>query len=419
MPAPQTAPTVNDVLAASGELDGLGFKTPLQRNDRLSSLWGVDVFLKREDLAPVRSYKGRGARFAIQRLVATGTAHVVCASAGNHAQGVAAACAALGVKCSVVVPVTTPRQKRERIIALNPSVDLIVTGRTYDEAAEKAASIAVGPHTALVPAFDHPLVIAGQGTTALEVMQDLEALGVDEAVMVVPVGGGGLLAGSVLALEGSGVTVIGAEPATAASWNAAIAAGRPVKLEVLDSFVDGAAVACVGETPFAVCAPHNPLVIPVEEGAVATAMLQLYQQDGIIAEPAGALALAALPAALAATGTKKPVVLVVSGGNNDVSRYAEVLERSLVHRGLKQYFLVEFDQVPGALRRFLDNALGESDDIVLFEYVKKSNRESGPALVGIELQHAGDIEPLQQRMTALGIRFERVEPGSSLQRFLV
>jgi threonine dehydratase len=364
----------------------------------------------------------RGAWVAISSAVASGATHIVCASAGNHAQGVAWACAKLGIQCTVVVPQSTPRQKRERILAIGGAyVDLVIAGRSYDDAAAHAAVLADTPGSVLVPAFDHPDVICGQGSVAGEVQEQLAELGVTAATLVVPVGGGGLLAGSVLALDGSQINVFGVEPTSAASWVAAVQAGQPVKVDISDGFVDGAAVARVGALPFAVvtrAGQESVTVVSVEDGAVATAMLGLFQQEGIIAEPAGALAVAGLSAAAGAF-PHGDLVAVVSGGNNDVSRYAEVLERSLVHRGVKQYFLVDFDQVPGALRRFLDSALGEGDDIVLFEYVKKSNRESGPALVGVELGDPGNLARLCERMTETGIRFERVEPGSSLQRFLV
>jgi threonine dehydratase len=412
-------PTHSDVRDAARLLAAVFAPTPLQHAPRLSELTGREVFLKREDLNPVRSYKGRGAFVAVSKAVTTGVSSVVCASAGNHAQGLAAACRALQVSGTVVVPSSTPRQKRDRIQHFGGDlVELIVEGRTYDDAAAHAASLAREHAAELIPAFDHQHVIAGQGTVALEIDQQLSDAGIAAATVVVPVGGGGLLAGSALALAGSGHSLFGVESNGAASWHAALAAGRPVRLDRIDSFVDGAAVARVGALTFGIVQPLGVEVLTVPEGAVATTMLELYQNEGIITEPAGALALAALGqvAELAPAG---PLVFVVSGGNNDVSRYAEVLERSLVHRGIKQYFLLEFDQVPGALRRFLDSALSDGDDIVLFEYVKKSNRESGPALVGIELQSPDGLEPLQQRMTQTGIRWERVEPGSALQRFLV
>ncbi len=377
------------------------------------------MFLKREDLNPVRSYKGRGAYVAVSKAVNEGSTSVVCASAGNHAQGLAAACRALNVRGTVVVPTSTPRQKRDRIAHFGGDlVELIVKGRTYDESAEHAAHLATNTHAALIPAFDHPHVIAGQGTVALETHHQLIAAGITKATIIVPVGGGGLLAGTAIALKGTPHSIIGVEPLGAASWDAAYTAGHPVRLNNVDPFVDGAAVAQTGALPFQILRPLDVPVLVAPEGAVATSMLELYQHEGIIAEPAGALTLAALDQVCWVT-PDGPLVFVVSGGNNDVSRYAEVLERSLVHRGIKQYFLLEFDQVPGALRRFLDSALSDGDDIVLFEYVKKSNRESGPALVGIELQSPDGLEPLQHRMTQTGIRWERVEPGSALQRFLV
>lgn len=412
--------SIPDLEAARLAIRDVLSPTPLEHSAHLSAQLKRDVWLKREDLQPVRSYKIRGAWVAVSSAVAAGASHVVCASAGNHAQGVAWACARLHVPCTIVVPQSTPRQKRERIAHIGGALlNLVVTGRTYDDAAAHAASLAEQLGHTLIPAFDHPDVIRGQSTVASEIIEQLAERNITSATIVVPVGGGGLIAGSVLATAGSEFSVIGVEPAGAASWAAALKAGNPARLTDVDSFIDGAAVARAGEIPFAVVSPHNIDVLVVEEGAVATSMLELYQQLGIIAEPAGALATAALTRVCELTSEDSPLVVVISGGNNDVSRYAEVLERSLVHRGLKQYFLVEFDQVPGALRRFLDEALADGDDIVLFEYVKKSNRESGPALVGIELATASNLQPLCDRMTQTGIRFERVEPGSYLQRFLV
>lgn len=406
----------DDVVQARGLLAGRVVPSPLERSDRLSALAGREVWLKREDRQPVRSYKLRGAWVAIAAAVECGAGGVVCASAGNHAQGVAWACRELGIRGVVVLPSRTPRQKRERIAAIGGDrIEILVAGQVYDDAAAEAHRIAERDGLALIPAFDDPLVVCGQGTVGLEIVDQLAEAGLGPAHVVAPVGGGGLLAGLALALDGSGHTLTGVEPAGAASFTAAIAHGSPVRLPVIDTFVDGAAVARLGDVPWQVLTGRHVPVCTVAEGAVATAMLELYQSDGIIAEPAGALAVAALTR----VPGNGPVVLVVSGGNNDVSRYAEVLERSLVHRGLKQYFLVEFDQVPGALRRFLDGALGPGDDIVLFEYTKKSNRESGPALVGIELEDPSGLEALCDRMDLTGIRYERVEPGSPLQRFLV
>ena len=411
--------SVDDVRAAAERLRGVASRTPLERSERLSDLTGADVWLKREDLQPVRSYKLRGAYNFIASLTpAERAGGVVCASAGNHGQGVAFTCRLLGVKCLVVLPRTTPRQKRERIEALGGDVTTIVLeGHTYDEAHEAAMAVAASEGSMLVPPFDDPRVIAGQATVALEIV---EQLGRPPDLIVVPVGGGGLLAGTAVVAVASTPQpqVIGVEPAGASSMRAALDAQEPVTLAAVDSFVDGAAVRRVGTYTFEIVQALVDGVVAVAEGSVCTAMLELYQSDGIIAEPAGALAVAALRSQVS-VAPGSTVVCIVSGGNNDVSRYGEIVERSLVHEGLKHYFLVEFPQEPGALRGFLDKVLGPTDDITLFEYVKKSNRETGPALVGVEVAATEDLEPLLERMEASGLHIERLSAGSPAFRFLV
>ncbi|WP_241153804.1 threonine ammonia-lyase IlvA [Nocardioides pantholopis] len=414
-------PTAADVDRAATRLAGVIAPTPLQHNARLSALLGLDVWLKREDLQPVRSYKVRGAYNLIDQLSEEARARgVTCASAGNHAQGVALACARAGVRARVHLPRTTPRQKRERIQVLGAGlVETVIIGDTYDEAAATSAAYAASSGATPVAAFDDPRTIAGQGTVAAELIGQL---GAPPDAVVVPVGGGGLIAGMLthLAERAPGVRVIGAEPAGAACMAAAVAAGAPVELGLdgLDGFVDGAAVRKAGAWTFDVVRRHSPDLVAVPEGLVAVEMLDLYQSDGIIAEPAGALASAALRLEGLDLAPGSTVVVIVSGGNNDVSRYAEVVERALVYEGLKHYFLVEFPQEPGALRRFLDEVLGPDDDITLFEYVKRSNRETGPALVGIELQHAADLAGLLARMESSPLRVEVVGPESPLFRFV-
>lgn len=392
----------------------------MERSERLSQLTGAEVWLKREDLQPVRSYKLRGAYNLIASLSAADRANgVVCASAGNHGQGVAYTCRRMGVTCRIVLPRTTPRQKRERIATLGgDEAVIILDGHTYDEAHEAAVELARREGAVLVPPFDDPRIIAGQGTVALEIF---DQFGGPPGLMIVPVGGGGLLAGSavVAAQAGGGRTrVVGVEPSGAASMTAALEAGEPVTLPSIDTFVDGAAVRRVGTLTFELAQALVDEVVLVPEGAICTAMLELYQREGIIAEPAGALAVAALT-----SGVHVPegasVVCIISGGNNDVSRYGEIVERSLVHEGLKHYFLVEFPQEPGALRGFLDMVLGPADDITLFEYVKKNNRETGPALVGIELAATEDLAPLLERMKASPLQIEPIAAGSPAFRFLV
>jgi threonine dehydratase len=404
-----------DVAAAAERFAGVIPPSPLQRNERLSVRHDLDVWLKREDLNTVRSYKGRGA-FNFVSVLEPGTRErgVVCASAGNHGQGVAFACASLGVRARVYLPRTTPRQKRDRVAALGGRhVEIVVEGDTYDDASHAAATYADATGRTLIPAFDDPRTIAGQGTVAQEIVSQL---GREPDALVVPVGGGGLLAGTLAWLE-SGARVIGAEPAGAASMAFALASGGPAPLAELDPFVDGAAVRQVGTHTYALAAAHRPRLVAVPEGQICVEMLDLYQSDGIISEPAGALAPASLGSLDLPSGST--VVCVLSGGNNDVSRYAEIVERALVFEGRKHYFLVEFPQEPGALRRFLDDVLGPDDDITLFEYVKRNNRETGPALVGIELGAPENLGAMLKRMEAAPHRIERVPPDSPLFTFLV
>jgi threonine dehydratase len=407
-----------DVEAAAARLTGVAVQSPLQRNDRLSALTGADIWLKREDLQPVRSYKLRGAyNFLAQLTPEQRAAGVVCASAGNHAQGVALGCHLLGIKGSTFLPRTTPRQKRDRIAALGQGqIDIRAVGDSYDEANAEAAAFAESIGAPLVPAFDAVDTIAGQGTVTRELIGQLGRV---PDVLVVPVGGGGLLAGTIawLAGESAAPRLVGVEPAGAASMAAAVAAGRPVPLDSLDTFVDGAAVWQVGELTYDLVRGSDVELVTVPEGAICSEMIELYQSDGIIAEPAGALAITALAGLSDLAGAT--VVAVVSGGNNDLSRYPEIIERALVHQGLKHYFLVEFPQEPGALRSFLDHALGPDDDITLFEYTKRNNRETGPALVGIELAHREDLDGLLHRLADLPLNVERVQPDHALFRFLI
>ncbi|TDW97649.1 threonine ammonia-lyase IlvA [Kribbella sp. VKM Ac-2566] len=405
--------------AASKRLDGVAVRTPLERNLRLSERTGAQVWLKREDLQIGRSYKLRGAYNLIAQLDdAAKAAGVICASAGNHGQGLAYSCHILGVHGKVYVPRTTPRQKRDRIAALGgKQIQVIVTGDTYDDAA--AAAIAEGSATGatMVPAFDDPRTVAGQGTVAIELV---EQLGHAPDVLVVPVGGGGLVAGVAtwIAERHPGVRIVGVEPGGAASMAAAVAAGKPVTLPQLDSFVDGAAVRRVGDVTLPLVQQAGVELMAVPEGLVCSEMLALYQTDGLIAEPAGALSTSALGNGLDVR-PGETVVCLLSGGNNDVSRYGEILERSLVHEGLKHYFLVTFPQEPGALRAFLDETLGPDDDITLFEYVKRNNRETGVALVGIEISTRDDLPLLLSRMEAAPLDIERVNPNSPEFRYLI
>ncbi|WP_283608437.1 threonine ammonia-lyase IlvA [Mycolicibacterium poriferae] len=414
--APLCAADIDD---AARRIAGVVSTTPLQFSERLSQITGAQVYLKREDLQAVRSYKLRGAYNLLMQLSPDEkAAGVVCSSAGNHAQGFALACRSMGVHGRVYVPAKTPKQKRDRIRYHGGDfIELIVGGKTYDMAAEAAREDVARTGATLVPPYDDVRTMAGQGTIAVEI---LDQLGAEPDTVIVPVGGGGCISGitTFLAERTATTSVLGVEPAGAAALVAALANGAPVTLEHVDQFVDGAAVARVGTKPFEALTAAGDMVsiTTVDEGAVCTAMLDLYQNEGIIAEPAGALSVAALTEADIEPGST--VVCLISGGNNDVSRYGEVLERSLVHLGLKHYFLVDFPQEPGALRRFLDEVLGPNDDITLFEYVKRNNRETGEALVGIEMGSASDLEGLMARMRTSECHVQLLEPGSPTYRYL-
>ena len=409
--------TAADVDRAAALLADVLPPTPLQRSERLSAATGADVWLKREDLQPVRSYKLRGAFTLIAGLSEEQRAKgVVAASAGNHAQGVAFAGQRLGVRSRIYLPRNTPRQKRDRVAALGGDmVEVIVTGEVYDDAARAATADSERTGAVVVPAFNALETMAGQGAVAVEI---IEQLGRIPDLVTVPVGGGGLLGGMAtwMAESSAETRLIGVEPELAASMAAALAAGQPVDLEEVSPFVDGAAVRRVGDLTHAAVDATGTELTTVSEGAICVEMLDMYQTDGIIAEPAGAMATTALAHLDVEPGST--VVAVVSGGNNDVSRYAEIVERALVHEGRKHYFLVTFPQEPGALRRFLDEVLGPDDDITFFDYIKRNNRDTGTAVVGLELGDPDDLLPLLARMDTSPLEIETIPPDSPLFRVI-
>ncbi len=416
MPMNQTAVTTEihaaDVQLAQARISATIAPTPLQYCPRLSHLTGAEIYLKREDLQDVRSYKIRGAVNAISQLSdAQRAAGIVAASAGNHAQGVAFACRSMGIPGRIYVPAATPKQKRDRIkVHGGNMVELVVTGANFDEASAAAHDYAEETGATIIEPFAARDTIVGQGTVAAEILSQLSAMGKSPDTIVVPVGGGGLISGilSYLADMSPRTAVVGVEPAGAPSLNAALKAEKPVTLDAVDPFVDGAAVKRIGDINYQIIEKNlgrlHPLV--VSEGAVCTEMIELYQNEGIIAEPAGALSVTALSELK--LGTDDIVVCIISGGNNDLLRYAEVVERSLVHRGLKHYFLVNFPQEPGQLRSFLSDILGPDDDITLFEYLKRNNRETGTAFDG-----------LVERMNASRIDCRHLKPGTPEYEFVV
>lgn len=393
--------------------------TPVELSLRLSGLRRQEVLLKREDLQVGRSYKVRGAYNCISSLSESErSAGVVCASAGNHAQGVAFACRQLRIHGRVYLPSTTPRQKRNRIQDIGgPWITQIVGGATFDDASAAAQADAVETGATYVHPFDDPRTIAGQGTVIREVFNQVTD---KPSAVVIPVGGGGLLSGIAVWLREyhPEVRIIGVEPAGAQSMRAALDAGEPVTLESVDAFVDGTAVARAGNLTYPLVRDLVDEIVAVDEGAVCTEMIDLYQVDGIIAEPAGALASAAIARGLPDL-PEGPILAIVSGGNNDISRYDEIIERSAVHEGHRHYFLVTFPQEPGALRHFLDQVLSDGEDIVLFEYTKKNNRETGPALVGIEIDNPTHIDGLLDRMDASPLTIEKLQPDSPAFSFLL
>ncbi len=413
----------SDIQLAQARISSVIEPTPLQYCPRLSEETGCEVYLKREDLQDVRSYKIRGAYYAMANLnEQQRAAGIVAASAGNHAQGVAYACRTMGIRGRIFVPNQTPKQKRDRIkVHGGDMVELVVTGNNFDEAAEAARADATERGATMIEPFDARDTVIGQGTIAAEILTQLTSIGKSLGTVLVPVGGGGLLAGvaSYLADMAPRTAIVGVEPGGASSLQAALRADAPVTLSEVDPFVDGAAVKRIGDLPFDIIERNKGRihVMDVSEGAVCTEMLDLYQNEGIITEPAGALSVTGL------MEMKLPqdsiVVCIISGGNNDVLRYAEIMERSLVHRGLKHYFLVNFPQEPGQLRHFLNDVLGPDDDITLFEYLKRNNRETGAALVGLQLGRASDLEPLLERMEASRIDCQHLKPNTPEYEYLV
>ena len=413
----------SDIQQAQARISSEIAPTPLQYCARLSAETGCEVYLKREDLQDVRSYKIRGALNGMSNLPQEQRHRgIVTASAGNHAQGVAYACRTMGIAGKIFVPEPTPMQKRDRILVHGgDQVELVVVGSNFDEAAAAAHADAAERDAAFIEPFDARDTITGQGTVAAEVLAQLSAKGKSPDAVVVPVGGGGLISGitSYLADMAPDTRVVGMEPEGAASLRAAFDHGGPVTLDAVDPFVDGAAVKRLGALPYEILDANRERLSfdTVSEGAVCTDLLNLYQNEGIIAEPAGALSVAGLHQLDLKPGST--VVCVISGGNNDVLRYAEIMERSLVHRGLKHYFLVNFPQEPGQLRHFLHEILGPTDDITLFEYLKRNNRETGAALVGLQLSHAEDLDGLLQRMGESKISVQYLKPGTPEYEFLV
>ncbi|MCG2419174.1 threonine ammonia-lyase IlvA [Aequorivita sp. F47161] len=405
---------LDKVYQARERIKGVALHTPLMKNENLSEEFSAQVFLKREDLQPVRSYKLRGAYNKIVSLSAEEKAKgVVCASAGNHAQGVAYACSKLNIKATIFMPVTTPLQKTKQVKLFGKDkVEVVLKGDTFDESFAEASRLCSKIGAIFIHPFDDEKVIAGQGTIALELLEDSQTP-ID--YLFVPIGGGGLAAGivSVFKQLSPHTKIIGVEPAGAPSMKTSIKNGANTTIENIDKFVDGASVKRVGDKTFEICKESLKDIILVPEGKVCTTILRLYNEEAIVAEPAGALTISALD--LYKEKIKgKNVVCVISGGNNDISRTEEIKERSLLYEGLKHYFLVQFPQRPGALKDFVNNILGPDDDITYFQFSKKNNRESGPAVVGIELKNQNDFVEIETRLKQRKFTYQYLNDNADL-----
>lgn len=412
-------PTLEGVRKAVTHLDCVAEKTPLQKNLRLSKKFQAEIFFKREDLQQVRSFKIRGAYNLIYTLAAEERSKgIVCASAGNHAQGFAYACQQLQIQGTVFMPLPTPRQKIEQVKMFGGNcITVKLEGDTYDDAERAAKEYTAAEQKPFIHPFDDPKVIEGQATIAMEIIEQATA-GLD--YLFVPVGGGGLISGMVIVFSmlSPNTKIIAVEPEGAPSMQAAIAAGKPVQLKEIDKFIDGAAVQKVGMLPFALCKNQLSDLITVPEGQVCAAILNLYNKDGIVAEPAGALAVAALEKYQDQIKGAKVGVLLC-GGNNDITRTPEIKERALLFAQLKHYFIIRFPQRAGALKEFVNEILGPNDDITFFEFSKKSSKVNAPAVVGIELKDAADFEPLVMRMKSRNFYGEYLNDQPDLFEFLV
>ena len=412
-------PQLKDITTAKHNLCEIVLHTPLQKNLNLSEEYNANVFLKREDLQIVRSYKIRGAYNKIAHLSdAERKKGVVCASAGNHAQGVAYSCQLLGIDGKIYMPTTTPKQKIKQVKMFGKThVEVIITGDTYDDAHRAALEDCQKTGMAFIHPFDDPQIIEGQATVGLEILQDSTET-ID--YLFIPIGGGGLAAGVGACIKqiSPNTKIVGVEPAGAPSMQKSLEANTVIKLEKIDKFVDGAAVQRVGDKTFEICKKVVDEYQSVPEGKICTKILELYNRDAIVIEPAGALSIAALDFYREQIKGKN-VVCIVSGSNNDITRTEEIKERSLLYEGLKHYFIVRFPQRAGALRIFVDVVLGPTDDITHFEYSKKNNREKGPAVIGIEVQKKEDCKGLVQRMEENGFVYEYLNEKADLFQFLI
>ncbi len=415
---PNIATNTLDFVTAKARLQKIVNRTPLTFNHNLSRKYNCQVYLKREDLQVVRSYKLRGAYNMMSSLPEEQLQKgVVCASAGNHAQGFAYSCKKLNVQGVIFMPIITPNQKVNQTKMFGDgNIEVKLIGDTFDDCAVAAKQYTLEHGMTFIPPFDDIRIIEGQATVGIEILEDAP----DADYLFVPVGGGGLSAGvgAYFKTFSPKTKIIGLEPEGAPSMYEALKAGHPVTLDNIERFVDGAAVKRVGDITFRICKDVLDDMHLVPEGKVCSTILQLYNEDAIVVEPAGALSIAALDA-YAEEIRGKTVVCIVSGSNNDIDRMQEIKERSLQYEGLKHYFLIRFAQRPGALKEFVNHVLGPGDDITRFEYMQKHNKETGPALVGIELKSRDDYETLKQNMNRFHINYTELKQNDNLFGYLV
>jgi len=407
-----------DFMAAMARVRKVAIKTPITYNRNLSKKYGCEVFLKREDLQIVRSYKLRGAFNMLSTLPPEQLVNgVVCASAGNHAQGFAYSCKKMNIKGVVFMPVITSKQKiKQTRMFGDDAIEIQLVGDTFDDCAIAARAYTLQHNMTFIPPFENIRIIEGQATVGLEILEELDHVD----VLILPVGGGGLASGVGLAFKtfSPSTYIIGVEPEGAPSMKEAFKAGHPVLLNKIDPFVDGAAVKRVGDLTYSICATVLDEMQLVPEGKICTTILQLYNEEAIVVEPAGALSIAALDKFAHFIKGKK-VVCLVSGSNNDIDRMPEIKERSLQYEGLKHYFLVNFAQRPGALKEFVTKVLGPNDDITRFEYTQKTNKTSGPAIVGIELLNSFDYKTLIEKMQSNQIDYKEINKDDTLYGYLI
>ena len=388
-------------------------------NHRLSASYDAEIYLKREDLQTVRSYKIRGAYNKIRSLSPDVLKYgIVCASAGNHAQGVAFSCNKLHIMGSIYMPTTTPRQKIDSVKMFGKEyVDIVLTGDTFDAANAAAVEYAKRSGKTFIPPFDDQKIIEGQGTIGLEITRQMKT---PLDYIFIPIGGGGLASGvgAFIKQTWPDTKIIGVEPAGAACMKASIENGYPTELESINKFVDGAAVKKAGQLTYGVCKDVLDDIIPVPEGAVCTTIIEMYNKNAIVVEPAGALSVAALRQYADKIKGKK-VGCIISGSNNDIIRMEEIREKSMIYEGLKHYFIVNFPQRPGAILSFIRDIIGPTDELVYIQYIKKTNKEEGPALIGIEVASKDDYHALIKRMEANNILYEYINENNKLLEILI